>query len=308
MPLLAVNHHYVRETVPPSGIYPITPSELNHKIGALQNGWRVIDQAQLIEAIEAGAQFTESVAMITFDDGLKEQMSAIGSLVKQGLSAVSFVPTMPITDGRVLTVHKLHLLRTRCNDASLSESLKETFGITFSTVDAGAACSQYRYDAPVSAKLKYFLNFVLDECQRDDWIGNIFTEIIGDEAAVAQSLYVSRSDIIQLAKWNALGTHGHTHRPLAQLDADEILHDVETSVGILKDIAGQTIRGISYPYGGPTAVSANVAKVAAECGIVYGFTMKRGVNDTLNAPLMLSRIDTNDLEAYLSPSIEKLKH
>lgn len=303
MPLLAVNHHYIRDVRPPSGIYPISLAELENRVTALEGAWRIADEAALLSCLGGGEAIDDRLCVITFDDGLKEQMAAIAALFGKGRAALAFVPTMPISEKRVLDVHKLHMIRAARADEALADDLSRTFGALFKSVDAQMASEQYRYDGAATARLKYFLNFVLDGEARAAWADSMFTEMFGSETAAVDELYMSDDDIRLLAQWRALGTHAHSHLPLAGLETTEMRREIESSIDILTSICGRPPMGISYPYGGPSAVSQQVADIAADCGLAYGFTMARGISEGAGkiSSMLLRRIDTNDIAAYLAP-------
>ena len=68
---------------------------------------------------------------------------------------------------------------------------------------------------------------------------------------------------------------------------------------ILKRLTGKEVRGISYPYGGKSALNNKVFTVARELGLLYGFTMQRGINISNNSDATaLKRIDTNDTKNW----------
>ena len=66
----------------------------------------------------------------------------------------------------------------------------------------------------------------------------------------------------------------------------------------MENLTNTNIEAISYPYGGETAVNADVFRCAVEHHYSVGFTMIRGHNselDLINNPLALKRFDTNDV-------------
>jgi len=272
------------------------------RLNLIGRKYKFIDQRKLLDTIECPESVYDNLCIITFDDGLKEQMKAFGYLVRRGLSALFFVPTEPLIKGVVLDVHKLHLIRTIKKDEDLVLNAERYFGVCMKDeVDIDQASKQYRYDNPDAQRFKYFLNFVLDAEKRSKWINNIFAETVGDQDKVAQSLYMDKEDIILLAKHEMLGTHAHTHRPLASLDEETIDSEIFESINILKDVCGKKPFGISYPYGGPDAISSIVDTIARKHEIKYGFTMIRSINSRadLKRPCMLNRIDTNDIKLYV---------
>jgi peptidoglycan/xylan/chitin deacetylase (PgdA/CDA1 family) len=304
MHLLAVNYHYYRLEAPKPGIHPISPSRFAAQISGLATKWTIAKEAQVEDAIGEGRSGNAAaLCLITFDDGLKEQMRAVRWLMRQNLSAMCYVPTAPVVERRVLDVHKLHIVRTLRSDAALAISLSNKFGPLFSATDRDIAARQYPYDNDDARQVKYFLNFVVANEARREWLNRLFRELVGSEAEVADALYMDREDIRELARHGMLGTHGHSHAPLATLSASGVRQEIARSLDILEGITGIRVRGIAYPYGGSSAANETVGGIAAELGLVYGLTMRAGVNGTaeLANAMLLSRIDTNDVPAFLTP-------
>lgn len=301
MPLLAVNHHYFREHSTGSGIYPVGEKLLRERVSRIASRYRIVDERMLLAILSDAELVADPCCMLTFDDGLKEQMAAIKALEGLGFAAVCFVPTEPLEKRIVLDVHKLHMIRSIKNDAELCAMLDRRFGFSNVEIDIEAMRAQYRYDSDEGRKVKYFLNFTLSVTEREAWLKQTFEELFGPEHAASESLYMNADDLRELGRKGMLGTHGHRHLPLAGLAANELVFEIRHSMDVLESLSGCSIRGISYPYGGATSVSQAVFTAANECGLEYGFTMSRGVNEETQANdwFSLKRIDTNDIEQYL---------
>lgn len=299
MSLLAVNHHYFRTVGTGQGIYPITPDALTAQIRRLQQHWLIGGEAEILAHCHGAAE-NVAACVLTFDDGLKEQMQALSCLENLGAKALFFVPTAPLVEHEVLDVHKLHMIRSRCSDEQLAGDLQQRFGFDQHPFDEPMLAIQYRYDMPISRRVKYFLNFVLEPQARKDWTRTLFGELFGCERAACDALYMDRDDLRLLASRHLLGTHAHSHIPLAPLSEVAMCAEIEESLGVLETLTGQRPIGISYPFGGKTAVSEALFGVAASVGLQYGFTMERGINDSVaDSPLALKRIDTNDVNEWV---------
>ena len=131
MNLLIVNFHYYREEQYISGIYPTTPDRFEHQIALLSKQYEFISQQTLVSWIQNEIQPTGNYCLITFDDGLKEQMKAYQWLLSKNIPAVFFIPTGPIREKYVLSVHKLQLLRTQITDEDLLKRLEASFDTPF---------------------------------------------------------------------------------------------------------------------------------------------------------------------------------
>lgn len=299
MRLLAVNYHYYRTIQTGSGIYPITPGQFDAQITHLAREWSIASEARMLEALQGGTPGDDVLCLITFDDGLKEQMPAVRWLIDRGYSAVCYVPTAPLVDRRVLAVHKLHIIRSLRSDTELGADLMRLFGATFSGLNVTHAVEQYPLDDADAQQVKYFLNFVLRPEESRVWIDRLFEQVAGNDAAAVAALYMDEADLCFLAKHGMLGTHAHTHVPLAGLDTAMVRDEIEKSLDILESVSGARMRGVSYPYGGPTAANGVVGRIAADCGLSYGLSMQSGINGDQEDRMLLKRIDTRNVADFL---------
>jgi peptidoglycan/xylan/chitin deacetylase (PgdA/CDA1 family) len=299
MPLLAVNHHYFRAAGTGQGIHPTTPNELVAGVKQLRSRWRIGDEEDIQRYCDGG-NTTEAVCILTFDDGLKEQMHTLAVLDQLNVTAMYFVPTAPLVHHEVLDVHKLHMIRAHLSDAELAADLQQRFNFQGYAFDDQLLAIQYRYDEPISRKVKYFLNFVLDPAARVDWTRQRFVDMFGSEQAASEALYMNADDLRVLANRHLLGTHSHTHIPLATLSATHVQQEIAWSLDVLEYLSGRRPNGISYPFGGQSAVSETVFATAQALGLQYGFTMERGINSGGDkSPMALKRIDVNDIKAWV---------
>lgn len=302
MPLLAINHHYYRESGTGRGIYPTTPGMLADEVLKIRAaGWRIGIEEDIFAFLSGRLAADDKVAILTFDDGLAEQMDALGQLETLGASAIFYVPTAPIVDRFVLDVHKLQMIRARVADAEIAVELDKVFSFGKKGFDDDLLAIQYRYDDELGRRVKYFLNFMLEEDARLAWTTKYFTSLFGDEREVAASLYMSSDDLRRLSAKRLLGSHAHSHLPLATLGVDRMLHELAHSRRLIEEMTTSFPAGVSYPFGGKSAVGYEVFDRASSCGYAYGFTMERGINDLPEKenPMALRRIDINDLDCWL---------
>ena len=97
MPLLIVNHHYYRENSTGRGIYPTNKTRILEEISLLKsNGWRIGDQTDLEKIITNKIDFFEKIAILTFDDGLSEQIEAVELLESYNIKPICFINPQPI--------------------------------------------------------------------------------------------------------------------------------------------------------------------------------------------------------------------
>ncbi len=306
MNLLAVNFHYFREETYNSGIYPVSKAALSKQLDALAKEYCFISQEQLLHKLKHQAKDEKNYCVITIDDGLKEQMQAFDYLQSLGIPSILYVPSHPIQHKKVLDVHKLHYIRTHMNDQTLYDLLNQQFKLDSIQFDEASLANQYRYDEPLSRKVKYFMNFLLTHEEKQQAIDLLFAQLVSDETSFANNLYMNEADIKTLAQAGALGSHGHRHLPLATLSDTEAKLDIDLSIEYLENLGEKPIRSFSYPYGGKDAVKESLANHFEGTQVEFAFTMWRGVNSELHLaqPYLLHRIDTNDAPGGKNNSTE----
>lgn len=298
MELLIVNYHYFREVKYKSGIYPISEEEFIEQVEYLDSNYKIISQEELKEIIKNKKNYTTKFSLLTFDDGLKEQMKAFEILIKMELSAVFYVTTDSIENNTCVDVHKVHHIRSFLNDSKLYDELDKSFDISGFNFNFNLLNSQYKYDDILAKKVKYFLNFVLNSNEKKGFIDDLFAIYVNNQENFSKKLYMSIEDLQKLSTSGMLGTHCASHNPLAQMSDDLIKNDIQRSLDFFANIGINNIPSISYPYGGKTAVDERVAKISNDFGFDFGLTMFRGVNlfEYINQnKMLLKRISCSDL-------------
>ncbi len=295
MHLLAVNYHYFRETKPKKGIYPLTIKEFGSQIEILAKEYDFISQEDVMK-ISSSQVSTKKKCLLTFDDGLKEQMAVFEWLKTKGIPGTFYVTTDAIMNGEVLDVHKVHFIRSVLDDESLLNELLKKFNIDIQNIDEKILQNQYRYDEPDARLLKYILNFILKPDQKKQFIDRQFFDLVGSEDDFSRELYMSKSDVKSISDVGGLGTHCASHAPLGQMSEVCSIADIDRSIVAIEEMTGRKPVSISYPYGGVTAVPNLSDNFYLSRGLYFGLTMTRGVNrfSDINGYFNLKRVDTND--------------
>jgi peptidoglycan/xylan/chitin deacetylase (PgdA/CDA1 family) len=293
--LLAVGYHYVAERAPdePRAIFPVTTDALAAQVELLSREYELVSRDELLAAVTGDADLPARACVLTFDDGLRCQYElALPVLERLRAPAIFFVPGRPLAEQRVLEVHKLHALRERLADEELRARLPD--GLP--EVSAEEAQTHYRYDTPEAAALKFLLNIRLPAGRRRELVDSLFATEFPDETAFADELYMDGDQVAELEREHrAVGSHSYAHEPLATLSNGELEGDLERVTQLLEEITGSRPRAFSYPYGTRETVDPRVAAEVGAAGYHIAFTMRREVNKSLTEPLLLGRLDTNDV-------------
>jgi hypothetical protein len=163
------------------------------------------------------------------------------------LKSPSVYTEYPIKNNKVLNVHKLHYIRSVMKDEDIFKFIDSKIDLDIIKYPKNIQ-ELYRYDNLETKKLKYLLNFILDNKTKDELINELFKQI-ADEKEFSQKLYMNIDDIKKLNSQGYLGTHTDLHLPLATLSKEDIKNDINNSLEFFyKDCAISNIDSISYPY------------------------------------------------------------
>lgn len=309
---VGIGFHYVRPNFkqPYPGIFGVTVEEFRAQLELLGRYGEYIGLSDIRSWLFEGKSLPERAWLVTFDDGLREQYEhALPVLDDLCIPAVFFASTRPLYKREPLMVHVVHLLRSQIEPSRLVDTvynIAEELGIKIGTVDHERAVSQYFYDTPEVAEIKYLLNFALPCEARDDVIGLCFSRLLDwDVDELVSSLYMDKSQLRELAVRGYLGTHAHTHRPLGTLSEAEIETDIRTSLDLLEYWTKRRPDAIAYPYGSLAACTEATGHIARKLGIKMGFTMERARIDEHARPMCLPRCAPNDLPGGSMPRWSK---
>jgi peptidoglycan/xylan/chitin deacetylase (PgdA/CDA1 family) len=293
--LIVVNYHYVGMKVfPHPGVHGLSIQEFNEHLNYLESNFEIIGLNNLDNIIPS-----KSYCLLTFDDGLKCHYDIVYKILKKRrIPAVFFIISQPLRDNIATLTHKTHYVRSHMNSKLFYQLLKDfcSDNRIYNYEKVQNKNILYKYDSTLDSHSKYILNFVLNEKQRKDFVTKQFGRLKVSESNFNEEWYMSSKEIKEIIKDNFfIGSHTHSHAPLAKINKELAFSELKESKSILENKFNCNISAVSYPQGNEDAVSRREADMAEEIGYKYGFTVEREANITIKDPLMLARIDCNDL-------------
>ena len=295
--LIVSNYHYIRKSfeAPYKSIFGVTPKEFKSQLKEFEKSGSFIHPKELLLNADEILGSKEKFYLITFDDGLKEQMNlAMPILDELNIPAIFFVNSVNHEEQKISSVHKIHLIRSQIDSNIILEFLDKNHNVKLFKGEFDKAYGTYIYDKKLDAEVKYLLNFKISHALLNEVIDELFNEFMGVEN-LAETLYMSKKDLIELSKRGFLGSHTHNHIPIAKLNDDELIFELKHSKEYLEKVSNSNIDFISYPYGTKEACDQRVAQFAKDVGYKIGFSTIRGNNLNDYNLLLLNRFDCNDL-------------
>jgi len=302
--LTIVMYHYVRplEGTRYPGLKARRVAEFARQLDHVTAHHRVVGLDDVVAALRGGPPLPPRAALLTFDDGLADHRAhALPLLAARGLRAAFFPPAAAVLDRRLLDVHRIHFVLAAAPDpaalrAAVDDEVAAEQGPDAPARHWAAHGRASRFDPAEVAYVKRMLQVVLPAATRGRIAARLFARFVGaDEAAFADELYLSLGQVLELRDAGmAVGAHGDEHRWLGSLPDDEQRAEVDRGLDLLA-LVGADPWGwaIAYPYGDWDDRLLALLR-ARSCAL--GLTTAVRVADlTWDDPLLLPRLDTNDL-------------
>ena len=301
-PCTIVFYHYVRdvERTPFPGIKALSVGGFRSQLDWLQSRYEVIDGAAFEAAVLAGRGFDRPTALLTFDDGFVDHYEHVFPILRERrLGGIFFLSGATVgAQPRLLNVHRTHFLLSVLGAGRFTAAVSAALvgeGVEL-TPTAGRG-GVYRYDEAPDVRLKRILNYEAPYPVVDRVLSSLADEHLGDAEAFARSLYLSESQIAEMADGGmTFGFHTETHPVLSRLDRDAQRAELRRGVGLVGALTGQRTVSLCYPYGFPHTYNADTLDVAAACGYSIAFnTVRRDARVGEDPRYELPRFDTRDV-------------
>lgn len=302
-----VMYHQIRDryfsTHP--AIKGVTLEEFRGQLDYLQRHYTFVDVEQVLAALDRGSKLPPNAALLTFDDGYKEHfLDALPELVNRGIRALFFPPVLTSRGTAVLDVNKIHFILASADVANLLDEVfaaidrhRGAFSLrSRAEYESDPALTTSRYDTKQVTLFKRLLQHALpDELRREICDCLFARHVTTDERAFAQWLYCSVEDLKTMVRAGMyVGSHGHAHRWLDRLTAEEQEAEIDSGLAFLEEVGvGRRDWIMCYPYG---AYDQGLIELVRRKGCGAAFTTKPGITELrLDNRFTLERLDTNDL-------------
>ncbi|EPC04195.1 hypothetical protein L861_02460 [Litchfieldella anticariensis FP35 = DSM 16096] len=308
IPLTIVMYHYVRPLE--ASRYPrLKAMDLERFRGQLdyiQRHYQVVSMEQVIAASRGERDVLPAhPLLLTFDDGYRDHHDHVLPLLSQrSMQGSFFPPACAVLERRVLDVNKIQFILASVEDPgvlvdcifSAMDEARAHYGLEPNHVYFSRLSSDSRYDDPPTTFVKRALQRELPEDFRQQLTEGLFSQYVtSDEKAFAEELYMSEGQLRHLLEAGMfIGSHGDQHYWLNSLDHAHQVKEVDRGLRFLEALGAYRDDWVMcYPYGG---YDDSLLSILRARGCALGLTTEVALADlTVNDPLTLPRIDTNDL-------------
>ena len=292
--LVVLTYHRIAEPGADPFYDPVisaTPEAFRAEIAWLRRHVRVLALDELLAMLESGSPWREPTALITFDDGYRDNFEAAAPILREhDVPATFFLPTAFLEAPRLPWWDQVACAIKQTRVPSLRLERSPDGGTPPISIDLESM--------PRSAAIMTIIRAFLDDTIADErwFLDHLFTraEVAVDGESLARALFTSWDQVRALAgaaSTLTIGSHGHSHQRLAGLDEASQRRELTESKGILETRLGREVAALAYPYGWPGCYTARTKALAAEAGYRLAFASLEGVN----RPDSLDRYDIRRL-------------
>ncbi|HYN20130.1 MAG TPA: polysaccharide deacetylase family protein [Thermoanaerobaculia bacterium] len=306
-----VAYHYVRELA--RSRYPeikgLDVGSFREQLGYIRRHYKVISAEELMAAVARVRRgepwdLPENAALLTFDDGYSDHYRYVFPLLDEArLPGCFFPPVQAIIERKLLDVNKIHFLLASGADvrALLREVLRKAdehrhaFEIDSEEELRVRWSRPSRYDPEEVVFLKRLLQTALPAELRSRIVAELFAaHVTADEVAFAEELYLSSDQLRCMIRHGMyVGSHGYSHVRLGFLPAEAQAFEIDRSLEFLASLGAGVDRWIlCYPYGDSNGSLLEILR-GRRCTV--GLTTQPRLASSRDEPLLLPRLDTNDL-------------
>lgn len=282
--LIALSYHRIGSAATDpyySPMFSATRDEFASEVGYLRDHFRILGPGDLSSLAQADYLPDEPTAVITFDDGYRDNVElALPILRDLDVPAAFFITTDFIEHHRLPWWDQVALVLRRSSVRHLVLDIPEPLSIDLQ-------------DNALSSIINAYLH-----CDPDGEARNLAhlserAEVDLDPQDLGRSLFMNWDDVRSLdAAGMIIGSHSVAHRNFARRSEGAQAASLAESRQILERELSHEIRTFAYPYGGPGDFTPATERLAQEAGYRVAFSLRNcverpGIHSPLNIPRLV---------------------
>ena len=263
----------------------VAASTFRAQLRALRELYRIIPMQELHELVSGARPLTESVAVVTFDDGYRDNARvALPILVAENVPATFFVSLDFVDRARPFWFDRVATAASACASVTAA-ALHTAPGMPPPLAHALAA--PVPFAARVRAAAAYLKT--LADADREAAVAAL-ERAVAVPAAGAEPMTWDEVRALRAAGMQ-VGAHGVRHGILTRMPAADARREIADSVVAVAERVGAPVTEFAYPNGD---ADADVAQWAREAGVRLAFTMAgRAVHPGAD-PLRIARRNVSE--------------
>ena len=281
---LVLLYHHIRP--PESPFDPaVRPAEFEKQMQFIKKHFELVSTHELMDRIEKGAHGLRPPALISFDDGYRDNLEGAYPILNfHKIPAIIFLATGSIETGEPIWTSRVDQLFRKAGSPRLSlENLpgKKIFelGDSYQRMKASYQVKKEMKDVP--------------DLQRQVILRELEEKIGGSIETQEESEMLSWAEVRRLLEdpLIEIGSHTVTHRMLDHLMPEEIREELFESKAKIEAETGRRIDFLSYPG---NSYNSTALRLAGEAGYRAAFAVDHGLTHFSQSRFALKRIHVQD--------------
>lgn len=265
-----------------AGVPYVSPQVFREQLHFLADrGFRVLSFRDALEGLEAGRAFPPRSALITFDDGYRDNLVvAAPVLAELGFPATIFVATRVLWRSELLWEHRVLWALDSLPPAQLEELLRDDFPLGGRAPGPWLVLDSRGPDLAARRRL-------------GERLGQAIAEAGIDEPQLARELYLSAEELRTLPDQGIeIGSHGAEHHQWTALSAREKANDLTEADEVLRDaLETEPLPVFCSPYGSHRRGDRALLR---ERGFRAATSVRFGTNRRRTDRFLLRRVSLGD--------------
>jgi peptidoglycan/xylan/chitin deacetylase (PgdA/CDA1 family) len=270
-------YHYVRPRAEGLPHFPyLSLVDFERQLEFFDRAYGFVGRDEFLQWTEGGP--APQGVLLTFDDGLRDHAEfVLPALRDRGLFGLFYVSSGPATTGRILDVHKVHLILGKLGGAEVLGWLEMQAPelLTSSANDAGIEAYYAAQNSDQATKfVKHLFNWKLMEAEKGEVLDTLLDRAFAGAPPRWSDIYLDEGSLRSLVEAGmGVGPHGHSHEVASRLSLERQREEVDLSCAFVERSGGSRAWGYCYPFGAPSAFSRETEGIVARAGCPWAFAV-----------------------------------
>ncbi len=299
----SIMYHYVRPDDPSFPHFRhMTVEAFEQQLDYFSETYRLLSRDEFLESVRTGIPIADGI-VLTFDDAMKDHFDyVLPALANRGTFGIFYVPAYPYFTGRILDVHRAHLLLGRYGGKAIWEALLKRLR---DDMLSHAHVEEFRKNTyrtqtndDYTKQVKRTLNYYIDYRYRPRMLDALMAEFFPNESEIAAQFYITEENMRRMNNAGMiLGSHTVTHPCMSKIAPPDQQKEIADSFAYLEKVLGSLeLKTFCYPYGGFHSFTNETERLLDEAGCLFSFNVEaRDITaaDLQGRPQALPRYDCN---------------
>jgi len=294
--VILIYHRVDDPKIYPWAMNPIRIKHFEKEIEYLSNKYNVISLDFLVQIIRERRSIPNKAAVITFDDGFKDNyLNAYPILKKYNVPSTIF-----ITTGRIGTTELFW--RDKINYALWSTSKDKIHSNILGDVLLQTMLQRRQAASAIKGTLENML-----ECERNIFIERFLKDLkVKIPPELSKSFMLSWDEVTEMSNNGVeIGSHSVSHPNLVSIPLEEAKREIINSKNCIEEKLDKSINAFAYPYGKSDSYNEATKKIVKASGYTHAvicasFSLVRSDTDIYELERISSGQNPEIFKLYVS--------